>query len=50
MKLGDYFVLWIGLQEGIAGVIYLSQGNRWLGLAWLSYALACVGLAMAGHR
>ena len=48
MTLADAFVLWIGTQEVIAGLLYLWQRNYWLGMAWLAYGVACVGLAMAG--
>lgn len=48
MTIADYFVLWIGVQEVIAGLLYLYVGKPWNGLAWLAYGLACVGLAKAG--
>ena len=48
LSLADAFVLWIGAQELIAGLLYLWTGEPWKALAWGSYGLACVGLAMAG--
>lgn len=48
MTYADAFVLWIGTQEVIAGLLYLWVGEPWKAVAWLCYGLACVGLAMAG--
>jgi hypothetical protein len=48
MSVADAFVLWIGAQEVIAGLLYLWSGKPWNAVAWLAYGCACVGLAMAG--
>ena len=50
MTLADAFVLWIGAQEVIAGLLYFRQRNYPLALTWLSYGLACTGLALAAQR
>lgn len=42
------FPLAVGALELAAGVFYAVQGRWWLALAWVAYAVACVGLAKAG--
>ena len=40
------FPLLVGALELCAGLVYWWQGKPWLALAWICYAVACVGLAM----
>ena len=42
------FPLVVGAFELIAGIVYFVKGQYGLGVAWVSYAVACVGLAFAG--
>ncbi len=43
------FPLLVGFLELCAAVVYALSGQWWLALAWSAYAVACVGLAMAGR-
>ena len=43
------FPLLVGLLELCAGLVYAWAGQWWLALAWVCYALACVGLAMGSR-
>lgn len=45
MRVDQLFPLLVGALEACAGIVYLWQGKPWLGMAWLAYAVACVGLA-----
>lgn len=47
MSIAQVFPLLVGALEACAGLVYLWKGKPWLALAWLCYAVACVGLAMA---
>ena len=42
------FPLAVGALELGAAIAYAWTGQWWLALTWLAYAIACVGLAMAG--
>lgn len=42
------FPLVVGVLELVAGIVYVVKGQYGLGVAWISYAVACVGLAFAG--
>lgn len=48
MTLTQVFPLAVGALEFVAGVVYLVKGQPWLGLTWICYGFACVGLAKAG--
>lgn len=43
------FPLLVGLLEACAAVVYAYDRQWWLAMCWGFYALACVGLAMAGR-
>lgn len=42
------FPLLVGALELCAAIVYAYKGQGWLALTWFAYAVACVGLAMAG--
>lgn len=46
MSAAQWWVLWIGANELVAGLLYCYQRQWWLGLGWMAYAVACVGLAL----
>lgn len=46
MTPAQWWVIWIGTNEVIAGLLYLYQGQHYLAVAWIAYGVACVGLAM----
>jgi hypothetical protein len=43
------FPLLVGLLELFAAIVYAYDRQWWLAMSWFFYALACVGLAMAGR-
>lgn len=48
--MNNYFVLVIGLMEGVAGLVYLFNGQKWFGLMWISYMFSCIFLFLAGRN
>lgn len=48
MTLTMLFPLAVAVLEFAAGAVYLWKGQPWLGLTWVAYGVACVGLAVAG--
>lgn len=50
MNIARWFVIWIGSQEMIAGLLFLWLKDYPNAVAWLAYGVACVGLALAGIR
>lgn len=43
------FPLLVGFLELVAGIVYLAHKQYALAATWIFYALACVGLAIAGR-
>lgn len=44
------FPLLVAFLEGAAGIVYFVHDKPALGVAWICYAIACVGLAIAGEQ
>ena len=47
MSRADWLVAFIGVVYAVVGADYLRAGQRGLGVAYLAYAVANVGLLMA---
>ena len=47
MNLGDWFILIMAVECGIASVAYWLSGNHGYGIAFAGYVVANIGLLMA---